>query len=249
MNMAFLSSFRVGRETVYPESLRERLRTFPLLAEVGDAALKRLMAEANWFGLPGGTVLQRDGDNDHALFLVVTGSLGVFVLDDKGTKRLVAHVSAGETVGEMSLISGEPHSAQLVALRDTELLRIGREGFDSLITRHPRVMLNLMRMLVRRLQETTHRPADGSHPRTFAIVPLQEGLQNEPIAQRLAAALVEMGSKAAVLDASSADEPAEWFNNFETAHDIVFYRGDAPDSAWTNQCLRQSDRVFLLVLR
>ena len=119
MNMAFLSSFRAGRDTVYPESLLERLRAFPLLAEVGDAALKRLLAEANWFGLPGGLILERDGENDHALFLVVTGSLGVFAQDEKSGRRFVAHIPAGETVGEMSLISGEAHSAQLVAMRDT----------------------------------------------------------------------------------------------------------------------------------
>lgn len=246
MNMAFLSSFRVGRDTLYPESLREQLQKFPLLAEIGDAALKRLLAEANWFGLPGGMVLDRGGDNDRALFLVVTGCLGVFVEDEHGGRRLVAHIPAGETVGEMSLISGEPHSAQLVALRDTELLRVSSAGFDSLITRHPRVMLNLMRILVKRLHETTHSPTDGARPKTFAIVPLQDGLQNEPIAQRLTAALVDMGLKAAVLDASAAEQTAEWFSRFEVAHDAIFYRGDAPDSPWTHLCLRQADRVFLL---
>ena len=244
--MAFLSSFRTGRETIYPESLRERLEAFPLLAEVGDAAMKRLLAEANWFGLPGGQVLQRDGENNRALFLVVTGSLGVFVDDENGKRRIVAHIGAGETVGEMSLISGEPHSAQLIALRDSELLRVSPDAFDSLITRHPRVMFNLMRILVRRLHETTHSREDGSRPKTFAIVPLQDGLEDEPIARRLAAALVEMGSKAAVLDSTSATQSAEWFNSFEAAHDIVFYRGDTIDSAWTNLCLRQADRIFLL---
>src|ERR1051326_1869978 len=246
MNMAFLSSFRADRDTAYPESLRQRLRNFPLLTDVGEAALKRLLAEANWFGLPGGTLLQRDGENSRALFLVVTGGLGVFVEDEHGGKRLVAHVPAGETVGEMSLISNEPHSAQLVALRDTELLRVSPQAFDSLIARHPRVMFNLMRVLIRRLNETTHQPVDRSRPKTFAIVPLQEGLGDEPIARRLAASLVEMGSKAAVLDASSAEQSAEWFNNFEASHDVVFYRGDAPDSPWTHLCLRQADRVFLL---
>jgi NTE family protein len=247
MNMAFLSSFRIGRDTVYPESLRERLHTFPLLADVGDAALKRLLSEANWFGLPGGTLLKRDGENNQALFLVVTGSLGVFVDDEKGKRRLVAHVPAGETVGEMSLISGEAaHSAQLVALRDTELLRISRDGFDSLIARHPRVMLNLMRIVVKRLQTTTHRPSDGAGPKAFAIVPLQEGLSQTHIGQRLAAALVDMGSKAAVLDATVAEQSAEWFNAFEAAHDIVIYRGDTPSSPWTQLCLRQADRILLL---
>src|ERR1700759_5804009 len=114
MNMAFLSSFRAGTETVYPDSLRARLRNFPLLQDIGDPALRRVLSEANWFGLPGGMLLKRDGENARALFLVVTGVLGVFVEDEKGGKRLVAQVGPGETVGEMSLISGEEsHSAQL----------------------------------------------------------------------------------------------------------------------------------------
>jgi NTE family protein len=246
MNMAFLSPFRASREAFYPESLRERLKSFPLLEAVGDAALQRVLSESNWFGLPGGTVLAREGENDRALFLVVTGSLGVFVEDENGKRRLVAHIPAGETVGEMSLISGEAHSAQLVAMRDTELLRVSSRAFDSLITRHPRVMFNLMRVLVHRLHETTQRPVDRARPKAFAVVPLQDGLEAEPIAQRVAAALVEMGSKAAVLDSSFGDRSAEWFNSFEASHDIVFYRGDAPDSAWTQLCLRQADRIFLL---
>src|SRR6201991_1383795 len=104
--MAFLSSFRIGQQTIYPEELHERLKSFALLQKVGDAALRNLLAEANWFALPGGTLLERGGENNAALFLVVTGSLGVFVSDAQGQRRLVAHATAGETVGEMSLISG-----------------------------------------------------------------------------------------------------------------------------------------------
>jgi NTE family protein len=136
--MAFLSSFRIGQQTVYPEALYERLKSFALLENVGDAALRNLLAEANWFALPGGTLLERGGENNAALFLVVTGSLGVFVSDEQSQRRMVAHIPAGETVGEMSLIAGSSnHSAQLVALRDTELLRISPDGFESLIARPP----------------------------------------------------------------------------------------------------------------
>src|ERR1700742_3627357 len=92
MNMAFLSSFKIGPDTVYPEALRQRLRAFPLLEDVSDVGLKKLLSEANWFGLPGGMLLKRDGENDHALFLVVTGSLGVFVEDERGRRKMVAHI-------------------------------------------------------------------------------------------------------------------------------------------------------------
>ena len=247
MNMTFLSSFRIGQQTVYPEELRERLSGFALLKNVGDGALKNLLAEANWFCLPGGTLLDRHGENDSALFLVVTGSLGVFVADAQGQRRMVALVPAGETVGEMSLIAQErEHSAQLVALRDTELLRVSPEGFEALISRHPKVMMNLMQILVKRLATTTRNSGQGSRPKSFAIIPLQENLESAPIAHRLANALAEMGSRAAVLDNQASEQSAEWFNAFEAAHDVVFYRGDSPDSAWTHQCLRQADRIFLL---
>ena len=247
MNMTFLSSFRIGQQTVYPEELRERLSGFALLKNVGDGALKNLLAEANWFCLPGGTLLDRHGENDSALFLVVTGSLGVFVADAQGQRRMVALVPAGETVGEMSLIAQErEHSAQLVALRDTELLRVSPEGFEALISRHPKVMMNLMQILVKRLAATTRNSGQGSRPKSFAIIPLQENLESAPIAHRLANALAEMGSRAAVLDNQASEQSAEWFNAFEAAHDVVFYRGDSPDSAWTHQCLRQADRIFLL---
>ena len=91
--MPFLSSFRIGQQTLYPEELRERLQGFALLENVGDGALKNLLAEANWFGLPGGTLLERDGENDAALFLVVTGCLGVFVPDSRGQRQMVALAS------------------------------------------------------------------------------------------------------------------------------------------------------------
>ena len=246
MTMTFLSSFRIGQQTVYPEALRERLHGFSLLQNVGDGALKSLLAEANWFGLPGGTLLERNGENDAALFLVVTGCLGVFIPDPQGGRRLVSLAPAGETVGEMSLIErSHEHSAQLVALRDSELLRISPQGFETLIQHHPRVMLNLMQQMVKRLKNATRGGGD-TRPKTFAIVPLQDNLESAPIAHRLAAALAQMGSRAAVLDVNASEQSAEWFNTFEQAHDVVFYRGNAPDSAWTHQCLRQADRIFLL---
>lgn len=245
--MAFLSSFRTGQQTVYPEELLERLKSFPLLENVGDPGLRTLLAEANWFALPGGTLLERDGENQAALFLVVTGNLGVFVSDAQGMRHLVAYVLAGETVGEMSLIlPSQSHSAQIVAMRDSELLRISSAGFAALVGRHPRVMMNLMQILVKRLKDATRGQGPHAQPRTFAIVPLQEGLDEVPIAHRLATALGQMGRRAAVLDKAASEQTAEWFNTFEQAHDVVFYRGDAPDSAWTHLCLRQADRIFLL---
>jgi len=244
--MALLFSFQASNESIFPQTLRARLRGFSLLEDVGEPALRRLLSEAEWFGLPGGTILPREGENDTAVFLVVTGSLGVFVDDDRGPRRLVATVPAGETVGEMSLLTGESHSARIVALRDTELMRLGPRAFDMLLTRYPRVMLNLLKIVMHRLRQTTRRANQLSRPKTFAVIPLQHGVRGLAVVRPLVDTLIAMGAKAALLNSEVSHETTDWFNRFEASHDVVFYHGDTPDSAWTNFCLRQADRVLLV---
>ncbi len=114
LDMSLLSPFSSRTESVFPESLQQRLRSFAILEDVGEQALRRLLAEADWFGIPGGTQLTRAGENDRAVFLVVTGSLGVFVDEEEGPRRLVATIPAGETVGEMSLLTGEACCSRVI---------------------------------------------------------------------------------------------------------------------------------------
>jgi len=242
MLLPFLSVLRPDHAALL-RALQEKLARLPLLSDISDTTLWRVVAESAWFGLPGGLRLERE--EDAALFLVVTGALGVFAESEGGERRLLVQVSPGEMVGEINLLTGE-NAPDLVALRDTEILKISQAGFEILAARHPRVMFEMMKTIARRLTETSRESRARTRPKTLALVPLQEGLRDDPIAQRLAVALVEMGAKAGVLDASAATETADWFNAFEAAHDVVFYRGDDPDSAWTQHCMRQADRILLI---
>jgi NTE family protein len=242
--MAFFSSWHSEADNPFLAALFERLRGFALLDGIADSALKRLLSESSWFGLPGGVRLKREGDDETALFLVVTGCLGVLMEDEEAGWRVVSHVPPGETVGELSFLSGD--STELVALRDTEILRISRKGFEALVARHPHLTLTLLRVMARRLTDTTRNGRERARPKTFAVVPLQDGLGSEPVARLLADALLKLGSKAAVLDVSAAEQASDWFHAFEAAHDVVFYRGDEPDTAWTQLCVRQADRILLL---
>ena len=230
----------------YPQELRERLASFPITHEIGERALNALLAHAQWFSLPGGAVLTREGDNDQAVFIVVAGSLGVFTNDEDGNDHFVANVPAGETVGEMSVIAGDAHAAKLVALRDSELLRIGKRQFEALIARHPRLSLNLMRLLVRRLRQTTRRSTKVQHARTIALVPLHPGIDCRALGESLKRAFGEMGFKAGVLAQDTARNEGDWYARFERDHDIVLYLGDTGESRWTQLSLRQADRIFLV---
>lgn len=230
---------------IAPE-LRLRLETFPVTAGLGDEAIEALLARAGWFLLPGGETLVREGDDDRAVFIVVTGCLGVFAPDDHGRDRLIARVPAGETVGEMAVITGNPHSARLVALRDSELLRIAKDDFEALLARHPRLAMNVMRLLVSRLQHTSRQARLPQMARTIAFVPAQPGIDTQALAASLVSAFRGLGLSATPLGPDAASNASDWFSRCEVENDVVLYMADATETPWTELCLRQADRIILV---
>ena len=229
-----------------PLELQERLAHFPITSEIGPRALNALMEHAEWFSHPGGAVLSREGDNDQAVFIVVTGCLGVFSQDENGADHFIAQIPAGETVGEMSVITGDAHSAKLVALRDSELLRIGKANFERLLARHPRLSLNLMRIIIRRLRQSNRRSIAVQTAKTIAFVPLHPDIDCRALGEQLSSAFKSIALDAGAVDSGSLGQPSEWFASVETKNDVVLYIGDTPESPWTQLCIRQADRIFLV---
>lgn len=227
-------------------AVRDRLAASRVFEGLNERVLTALASDSDWFSLPGGAILDRSGDNDAALFIVLSGALGVLVPGERNETTLVATVSAGETVGEMALISGDPHSAELVALRDSELLRLTKPQFDALIARHPGVLLNLARLLVRRLRDTTRRAITRPNSRTFALVPLTEGVECLALGAALSEMLTRMGIVVARIGAEAQTEASDWFHHLEAQNDVVLYLADAADSPWAQLCQRQADRILFV---
>jgi len=199
-----------------------------------------------WMSLPGGWTLFGEGETGDAMFIVLSGRLGVIARTPDGGAQVVARIAAGETVGEMALLSGEPRSARVEALRDTELLRMPQVAFDRLIDLSPRAMRFMNGLLVSRLRNTSRRPASDDAPRALAFQPLGSEIDAASIARDLARALEALGRKTAVVTSADAARGTEWFAHLEEAHDLVLYVGESAATEWTGLCLRQADRVLAL---
>jgi NTE family protein len=208
--------------------------------------LAALEGELERIGLPGGETLFRENEVADALYIVATGSLAVSVQATDGRDTRVARIQAGETVGEMALLAGGFRSATVVALRDTELLRLGRASFERLVQRHPASMLPLVSLLATRLRAMTHRAEPGAPIRTLGVIPMGLDADHESVAHALRDHLAKDGRRIMLLDSGSAAFTSEWFNAAEKASELVVYCGEARDSAWTKLCMRQADRVLLV---
>ena len=224
------------------------------------AAVER---EVERVSLPKGGVLFREGEPGDSLYVVLAGRLRVTVDDEQGGRRAAGEVLPGETVGELEMLTGTARSATVEAVRDTELARVPRAGFERLAERYPRVLTRATRDVVGRLHEAFRRRAGGPTVTAMALVPLGPGVPLADFARRLSAALAEHGAMLHLdrgrLAELGGDRVARalagetedgwlgaWLNDLELDHRFVVYEAEATASPWTRRCLRQADRVLLV---
>ena len=107
---------------------------------------------------PGQEII-REGDHDDFMLLVISGSVNIVKVDSHGDVRPMSIVQAGSTLGEMSMIDGEPRFASCVAIDTTIFVALGRDDMVKLILEHTsigaKVLIKLVTMLSKRLRTTS----------------------------------------------------------------------------------------------
>ena len=141
-------------------SIMERillLRRVPLLADLSPSDLKHVAAIATEHHFLDGEVIFEQDEHGDEMYVVVAGEVRVMVANGDDQDREVARRKVGETVGEMSVISGSVRSATLVASGDVHVLCLDQKSFEGLLRERPDVSLAVMRMLCDRLRQVTQR--------------------------------------------------------------------------------------------
>ena len=208
--------------------------------------IRQIGTAAEWLSLPGGATLFRAGERPDALYVVLSGCLGVF-LPDRTSQQIRGRVVAGGTVGEMGMISGRPRTADVVALRDTELARVSRESFDRVFGQYPDAMLRIARLTVDRLEQSQSRsPTALQGARTFTLIPQSLEVDVGGFATEFVQALSTCGRTELVWSVRAAAHTSHWFHRLEAANDYVVYVADSQPSVWSNLCVRQADALLLL---
>jgi len=84
---------------------------------------------------PGETLI-RAGDKGSSMFVVHNGRVEVQVAEN-GRPRTVAVLTEGNFFGEMGLFTGEPRTASVVAIEETEVLEIGHAAMKQILETNP----------------------------------------------------------------------------------------------------------------
>jgi len=74
---------------------------------------------------------------------------------------VLTHLGRGNIFGEMSLLTGEARSANIVALTDCEFLVLDKKGFQDILTANPTIARSLSEILAKRKLEQDQERAKG----------------------------------------------------------------------------------------
>ena len=96
-------------------------------------------------------VVTQDEPGD-ALYIIAKGRMKVVLYGDNGREVILTLLKTGDFFGEMALLDDLPRSANVIALADSRVLVLKREGFAEHIRKSPTTALNVMAELSRRLR-------------------------------------------------------------------------------------------------
>ncbi len=179
-----------------------QLRSIPILAELSEEELERLSQVTHMKKAKKGAYIIHKSDPGSDLMFVADGKAKVSIVSDEGKEVVIALFGRGDFFGEVSVITGEPRSADVVAMEDTVIYYLSSQDFHPHIEKFPGLSRELLRELALRVSASSSKIADlvlydvyRRVARTLLRIaePVQEGdkkihqIEKRPTHQELAA--------------------------------------------------------------
>ncbi len=154
------------------------LRPLPLFEPLSDDQIHQLAAGATLQRFTSGELLVRQGDAGESLFVIKEGRVEVSVLSDNGLSTVVATHGEGNFFGEMSLLTGEPRTASITALIDTEVVVVDKSDVTTLVMADHSIAEALSNVIESRLRGTAEQIAIEAEARSGKQASQQSPLLN-----------------------------------------------------------------------
>lgn len=101
-----------------------------------------------------GSIILGRGDATNYLFVLINGQVNAYVEEDN--KRIIlSTISQGETFGELAMFSGEPRSANIIALQDCEVLVLQQDDINKYLPLSPDFCRNIIQILAKKVNAMT----------------------------------------------------------------------------------------------
>jgi len=151
----------LGDATKFSAQIHALIPRCNLLENFSPAEVRLLAHFMDVYRADPGTEIIHEGEGGDFMLMLIEGKVEVQKRDRWNTPQLIAVVEAGKTLGEMSMIDGEPRFATCVAVEPVILAVLDRENLARIIVEQPmlgaKILMELVLMLSQRLRHTSGR--------------------------------------------------------------------------------------------
>lgn len=142
------------------DSLKWELKKAPFFDGLDDTSFGSLLSTAKPSVFKPRQALFQEGDPGGSMFIILSGQVKISNISVSGKECILAFASAGDIIGEMTLLDGAARTASAEAIEQTRALEISRPAFLQALTANPETAIHLIEILSRRLRATSQMAED-----------------------------------------------------------------------------------------
>jgi CRP/FNR family transcriptional regulator, cyclic AMP receptor protein len=131
------------------------LRQHPIFRDLQPEALDQLCRYAKHTVLKRGATLFAKDDPGNSLYAVISGTVKISISSPDGRNAILNLIGPGEVFGEMSVLDGQPRSADAIANTNCEIFVIDRRDFLPFVRSQPMLAMKFIELLCTRLRWTS----------------------------------------------------------------------------------------------
>lgn len=148
------SGFRLmGAGAAFKEEICEMIAETQLFADFDWKDIEGLANYVQCYCVTAGSTVFSEGDAGSYMCLLVKGQIEVLKSDQDGKPHRIVLVARGKTIGEMSIIDGEPRSATCVASQESVLLVLTKDNFARIIHDRPGLAVHILAKLAKLMSQ------------------------------------------------------------------------------------------------
>jgi CRP-like cAMP-binding protein len=148
------------QKSVFHEAILQCLRNIGIFSELTADELKLMADRIHVLRTVSGGVIFNEGDPGDFVCFVVEGTLQVLKTTG-GTEKAIAQLTAGQSIGEMSVVGDFPRSATVRSISEAILLTLKRDRLTEISDAHPQIGVKIFKAIARMLSHHLRKTSEN----------------------------------------------------------------------------------------
>src|SRR6266849_2334008 len=132
----------------------QSLARVPLFRRLEPHELEHLAEDVDQVNYQAGETIFNEHDRGDSLYVVETGLVRIWVVDEDVSEVTLAELKPGDFFGELAVLDRGERSSSATAITDTHLHKLSSDAFQEFLIEHPDASIDVICEIAARMRQT-----------------------------------------------------------------------------------------------